>query len=89
MPYIKKADREKFDETITQLANLMIYKSEGWRSGDLNYVVSKLIWKLFDNDKRYQTANDIWGALNGVIMEFYRRKVAPYEDEKIKENGDL
>ena len=37
----------------------------------------------------YATINDIIGALEGAKMEFYRRVVAPYEDEKIKENGDV
>ena len=37
----------------------------------------------------YQTMNDIMGALAGAQIEFYRRKVAPYEDTKIKDNGDV
>jgi hypothetical protein len=39
--------------------------------------------------KNYQTVNDIVGALEGAKMEFYRRAAAPYEDLKIKENGDV
>jgi len=29
------------------------------------------------------------GVLSAITEEFYRRKVAPYEDEKIVENGDV
>jgi len=29
------------------------------------------------------------GALEGAKLELYRRKVAIYEEEKIKENGDV
>jgi hypothetical protein len=29
------------------------------------------------------------GALENCKMELYRRKIAPYEDIKIEENGDV
>jgi len=29
------------------------------------------------------------GALEACKLEFYRRAVVPYEDKKIKENGDV
>ena len=37
----------------------------------------------------YKTCNDITGALINCEHEFYRRVVAPYEDKKIIENGDV
>jgi hypothetical protein len=37
----------------------------------------------------YQTINDILGALVGAREEYYRRVVAPYEDLKVKANGDV
>jgi len=37
----------------------------------------------------YQTFNDIIGALEGAKLEFYRRVVVRYEEEKIKANGDV
>ena len=59
-------------------------------SGELNYIITKICLKyLEDNGLRYQTINDIMGSLEGAKAEFYRRVVAPYEDEKIKENGDV
>jgi hypothetical protein len=33
--------------------------------------------------------NDVVGALDGAKAEFQRRVVAPYEDKKIRENGDV
>ena len=41
------------------------------------------------NGKCYQTFNDVTGALENAKLEIYRRMVAPYEDEKIVENGDV
>lgn len=37
----------------------------------------------------YQTCNDVMGAISGAGYEFYRRIVAPYEEGKIAENGDV
>lgn len=86
MPYIKPDDRLKFDEGLNSLVEAL---GEKWKAGELNYVISELVWELFGNDKNYQRANDIMGALEGAKLEFYRRRVAPYEDEKIKQNGDI
>jgi hypothetical protein len=33
--------------------------------------------------------NDVIGALECCKLELYRRMVAPYENTKIKENGDV
>jgi hypothetical protein len=33
--------------------------------------------------------NDAIGALEGAKLELYRRYVSAYEDDKIKENGDV
>jgi hypothetical protein len=33
--------------------------------------------------------NDVMGAFTGAQAEFYRRDVAPYEDAKIQQNGDV
>ena len=79
MPYIKQADRERVDL--------------GWtleNAGELNYLFTTAAheyWEL--NGQNYQAFNDIIGALEGCKLELYRRKVAPYEDKKIEENGDV
>lgn len=57
--------------------------------GELNYVITTIVNNYWKNDKRYQTINDILGALDGASKEFYRRVAVPYEDTKIAENGDV
>ena len=90
MPYIKKESRKDFDVQIGDLVFALLNKERTeWTSGELNYVISSIVWKLFSSDKRYQRANDIIGVLEAVKLEFYRRQVAGYEDEKIEQNGDL
>lgn len=59
-------------------------------AGELNYLFSRLAISYFeDNGANYQAINDVVGALEGAKAEFQRRLVAPYEDKKIAENGDL
>lgn len=59
-------------------------------AGELNYVFTTLSHDYLERcGRNYQAFNDIIGALEGCKLELYRRKVAPYEDTKIKENGDV
>ncbi len=58
-------------------------------AGELNYIFSKLAWEYFKKTGNYQGINDIVGAFEGAKAEFVRRVVNPYEDKKIKENGDV
>lgn len=83
MPYIKKDDRIKFERTLLSVPALD-------SPGKLNYLITELcLTYLANKGKSYQTLNDISGALTNANLEFYRRLSAPYEDLKIKENGDV
>lgn len=83
MPYINANDRLFSDVTIGD------YRAAR-DPGTLNYQISMLCKDYWDDvGHRYQTANDIVGALESAKLEFYRRVVVPYEDEKIKQNGDV
>ena len=58
--------------------------------GDLHHDIAVLIDAyLSDAVPHYQQFNDVMGVLACAQAEVYRRLVAPYEDEKIKENGDV
>lgn len=59
-------------------------------AGELNYQFTMLVRAyVAARGLSYQTINDVVGALEGAKAEFQRRVVAPYEDTKIKENGDV
>lgn len=76
MPYIDKERR-----------NLTGFSPE--TTGELNYLFTVLCQGyLLRKGLHYQTINDIIGALEGAKQEFYRRVAVPYENRKIKENGD-
>lgn len=58
--------------------------------GELNFAFTIIgIHYIDDKGESYQAINDVIGALEGAKLEFYRRLAAPYEDSKIKENGDV
>jgi len=80
MPYIKQKQRD----------SLNVNAPHAETAGELNYCVTQLIIHYIElNGLEYQTINDIVGALEGAKLEFYRRVAAPYENVKIKENGDV
>jgi len=79
MPYIKEKDRES--------THMLQY--EPHTAGELNFLITTFIRDYYLREPCYQTINDIVGALEGAKLEFYRRIAAPYEDIKIKENGDV
>lgn len=92
MPYIKKERREQLDPGIIELRILMdnLGLSQDQKAGILNYCISQLLdYMKPDNGWNYSVLNDTVGVVNCAGLEFYRRKVAPYEDIKIKENGDI
>lgn len=79
MPYIPQEQRDD--------VNGGLYPQN---AGQLQYVIASAIDNFFHSKEiSYQTCNDVMGALAGAQQEFYRRVVAPYEDEKIKSNGDV
>jgi hypothetical protein len=81
MPYINQEDRA---------ALLSGERVAAQTAGELNFVITQAIRTYFwSKGGSYQTINDIVGALEGAKAEFQRRVVAPYEDFKIKQNGDI
>lgn len=92
MPYIHPLERMKYDQPLNQLitALLDLRSNNENKMGDLNYCLSTLIWKWWkSHPSSYASANELIGVLECVKQEFYRRQVAPYEDAKCQENGDL
>jgi len=87
MPYIKPEDREQFDSKIDDLAHAL-REGCGDICGNMNYIITTLIMKSI-KPSRYRQIAEITGVLENVKQEFYRKMVAPYEDKKIEENGEV
>jgi hypothetical protein len=80
MPYIKPHTRAELKKITYDPQN----------AGELNYELTSICDEYIrSNGVCYQTFNDIIGALEGAKLEIYRRLVEGYEDQKIKENGDV
>lgn len=90
MPYITNERREDFDHALALLFDNMKCIIGGIQKGDVNYVISQIVIEYCKlKGISYGTCSDVTGLLNDVKIEFERRVVAPYEDKKIKENGDI
>jgi broad-specificity NMP kinase len=90
MPYIPQKDRDKFKGSLSILKNDLIDSGrKPLAVGELNLIISTLIWGIFDQHPSYTLGNDLVGVLECVKAEFIRRRLNPYEDKKIQENGDL
>ena len=87
MPYIKEKDRGQYNGYIKNITNIINRLPKDTKSGHLNYVITKLIHMT--GPVRYNDFNSLIGMLECAKLELYRRKVSPYEDEKIIENSDV
>jgi hypothetical protein len=60
-------------------------------AGELNYAITRLVdqYLIDKGGIRYAHLNEVVGALECAKLELYRRLAAPYEDEKIREAGDV
>ncbi len=87
MPYIRRERRALYDEALAALGASITAESP---DGDLNYIITRLLddW-LSKRGLSYATIADVVGVLETAKLEFYRRVAAPYEDEKIRANGDV
>ncbi len=77
MPYITEKQKDELEARPPQ------------NVGELTYLLYLTCLKYAGSSPNYQTYAEILGALTATQHELYRRRVAPYEDRKILENGDV
>jgi hypothetical protein len=88
MPYISKNDRENLEGLIGEIN--ITFSCNSITPGILNYLISTICKTYLERKgENYTHHNDIIGVLECVKQEWYRRKTVPYENKKIKENGDI
>lgn len=89
MPYILKDKRTVLDPAISQLIDAFgTLQDDSNFAGNLNYTITKLLKTLYP-EPNYRKFNEIIGALECCKLELYRKMIAPYEDQKEKENGPV
>jgi hypothetical protein len=87
MPYIKKEKRYVYKDEIENLVKKLESQPLTDQDGDLNYIITSIMKRSYT--PKYFNCNRAIGVLESIKQEYYRRVSAPYEDEKIKENGDI
>ena len=85
MPYIRAELRPDIDRLIAPLIEHLAAADDG----SVNYAITRLLHGVYGREVRYERLNRAMGVLGCVQAEFYRRVAAPYEDQKIAENGDV
>lgn len=91
MPYLKDDDKEMFYSSLRHVPVPVV-------GGELNFLFTHFVNQFLlkralapdrNGVNRYEDYNEAIGALECAKLELYRRLIAPYEDVKIEENGDV
>jgi hypothetical protein len=85
MPYIIAEFRPPLNEPLALVARQLD------NAGELNYAITFLVDQYLGRRQptRYDGLNSVIGVLECAKLEFYRRLVAPYEDVKCSQHGDV
>jgi hypothetical protein len=86
MPYVAYVFREIWAGLVDPLAAQI---DERVDAGTLNYMVTRVVRAALGPRPDYERFNTLIGVLEAAKLELYRRMVAPYEDRKITEHGDV
>ena len=96
MPYIDEEERLELD---TQIDNMILAIRDNKTNlnnphdfsiylGRINYCFSRIIYGVM-RDVSYRNIAMVTGVLENIKQEYYRRIAEPYEDIKIRQNGDI
>lgn len=91
MPYLEEGDKYEVDaHGLNQLLEYCIRLELKYFAGVLNYIIFKIVRRwIKQNGRKYFCFATIVGTMICSVLEIYRRLIAPYEDTKIAENGDV
>ena len=82
MPYIPKKRRKPLNRIVAKMHGLKMLIN-----GELNYILFAFCVRHIDPS--YNNYKNFCGELRQCATEIERRLLAPYEDRKIEENGDV
>ena len=92
MPYINPEKRYTLDPQIKTLLNALreLESDDETNSmnGNLNYVITKLLVQCYGSGG-YNDRSEAIGVLECAKLEFYRKHLAAYEDQKEFEHGTV
>lgn len=90
MPYIRQEKRGEIDFVVKDGIHerRIVSFHEPQTPGELNYIFFQILLETFPA-RSYTEYNEVMGVLECVKQEYYRRLVAPYEEQAKYDNGDL
>lgn len=96
MPYINEEERLELDENIEKMIKCIsetkvhLNNPQDFSNflGRINYCFSRIIMGVMKNVS-YKNIAMATGVLENIKQEFYGRIAVPYENQKIKQNGDI
>jgi len=83
MPYIPQEDRDLIYLAAYELLD------EITTPGEFAYALTLLLNRYVGKQADFTSLSEGIGVYESVKLEFYRRRMAPYEDIKCAENGDV
>jgi hypothetical protein len=87
MPYIDQKSRKNIEPELNALIKKIKAIPVEKIDGNLNYCICRMLKELYPAS--YYNYNRMMGVITCIQQEVYRRLVAPYEDKKKSENGDV
>jgi len=96
MPYIDEEERKELDQSIKIMVESILDNKTSLNNpqdfsnflGRINYCFSRIIMGVMRNIS-YKNIAMATGVLENIKQELYRRIAAPYEELRIRENGDI
>jgi len=90
MPYIAQKNRPPIDRHLDPLIEVLKNSTESGkrRNGEVVYAIYKIL-KYVYGQGRFEEKSNAEKVTGSAMKEYYRRIMAPYEDKKIAENGDV
>ena len=88
MPYIKQEDRNKYEPELHKLTDSILNNLPS--KGELTYLLYVISLNYIKkHGKSYTNISSAISCLIDAAEELRRKELSPYEDQKIKENGDI
>jgi regulator of sigma D len=94
MPYIPQDKRKELNNYMQKILDYIQKSENDIQIGEMNYIISNLINTYIEKTKNnntfnYNVCNNLIGLLECSKLELYRMVISEYEDQKIKQNGNL
>lgn len=91
MPYINQEQRDHLDKDIDHIVSILnSISGDRGLDGNVNYIITQIVNRAYNTPyANYKTLSKGVAAFECAKLEYYRRVMVPYEEEKIRIEGDV